>query len=105
MLPTTAYASSFDSQQVGQDMETDYDFRNRILLQAKANESATSNGLYTALMNTDGVKGAKIVQNVSPNKDSYGNPPYTIHFYVAGGTDSDVANTIWPQRCNLLRVH
>ena len=82
----------------GQDMETDYDFRNRILLQAKANESATSNGLYTALMNTDGVKGAKIVENVSPNKDSYGNPPYTIHFYVAGGTDSDVANTIWKNR-------
>ena len=49
-------------------------------------------------MNTDGVKGAKIVQNVSPSKDSYGNPPYTIHFYVAGGKDSDVANTIWKNR-------
>lgn len=82
----------------GQDMETDYDFRNRIRLQAKANESATPDGLYTALMNTDGVTGAKIVQNVSPKKDSYGNPPYTIHFYVAGGKDSDVANTIWKNR-------
>lgn len=80
----------------GQDMETDLDFRNRLLLASNSNESGTINGVYTALMNTQGVTAVKSVYNASiSDNDSYGNPPKTVHYYVQGGTDQDVANTIF----------
>ncbi|OBU97802.1 hypothetical protein A7B51_00055 [Lentilactobacillus parabuchneri] len=80
----------------GQDMETDLDFRNRLLLASNSNESGTINGIYTALMNTQGVTAVKSVYNSSENApDAYGNPPKTVHYYVQGGVAQDVANTIF----------
>lgn len=80
----------------GQDMETDLDFRNRLLLASNSNESGTINGIYTALMNTQGVTAVKSVYNSSENApDAYGNPPKTVHYYVQGGAAQDVVNTIF----------
>lgn len=79
----------------GQDMETDLDFRARIKLASQASESSTLNGLYTALNNVTGVTSVKIIQNTSTVADSDGNPAKTIHFYVYGGTDEDVATAIF----------
>ncbi|VDG31365.1 Phage Mu gp47 related protein [Lactobacillus brevis ATCC 367] [Lactiplantibacillus mudanjiangensis] len=79
----------------GQDMEYDFDFRKRIMQAALANDSATHNGLTTALMNVDGVTAVKIVENNTMEADSAGNPPKTIHFYVNGGTDDDVGAAIF----------
>ena len=79
----------------GQDMELDLDFRNRIKLAAVASESSTINGLYTAMNNVTGVTSVKIVQNTGTTADSDGNPAKTIHFYVYGGTNTDVATAIF----------
>lgn len=80
----------------GQDMETDLDFRNRLLLASNSNGSGTINGIYTALMNTQGVTAVKSVYNSSENApDAYGNPPKTVHYYVQGGVAQDVVNTIF----------
>ena len=79
----------------GQDMETDLDFRTRIKLASQASESSTLNGLYTALNNVTGVTSVKIIQNTSTVADADGNPAKTIHFYVYGGTDEDVAAAIF----------
>ncbi|KRM11947.1 baseplate J/gp47 family protein [Lentilactobacillus farraginis] len=84
-----------DAATGGQDMETDLDYRNRLLLASNSNESGTINGIYTALMNTQGVTAVKSVYNSSATaNDSYGNPPKTVHYYVQGGTDNDIANTL-----------
>nr|DAO20189.1 MAG TPA: Baseplate J like protein [Caudoviricetes sp.] len=88
--------TNHDAAEGGQDMETDLDFRSRLLLASNSNESGTINGIYTALMNTQGVTAVKSVYNSSDNKpDVYGNPPKTVHYYVQGGVAQDVVNTIF----------
>ncbi|MFT8525221.1 MAG: baseplate J/gp47 family protein [Lentilactobacillus hilgardii] len=88
--------SNADAAEGGQDMETDLDFRSRLLLASNSNESGTINGIYTALMNTQGVTAVKSVYNSSENTpDAYGNPPKTVHYYVQGGAAQDVVNTIF----------
>ncbi|EEI25665.1 baseplate J/gp47 family protein [Lentilactobacillus hilgardii] len=85
-----------DAAEGGQDMKTDLDFRSRLLLASNSNESGTINGIYTALMNTQGVTAVKSVYNSSENAlDAYGNPPKTVHYYVQGGAAQDVVNTIF----------
>lgn len=79
----------------GQDMEADYDFRKRVMQAALANDSATHNGLITAMLNVDGVTAVKIVENDTMETDTAGNPAKTIHFYVNGGTDEDVGTAIF----------
>lgn len=91
-----ATVTNADAAEGGQDMETDLDFRSRLLLASNSNESGTINGIYTALMNTQGVTAVKSVYNSSANKpDMYGNPPKTVHYYVQGGVAQDVVNTIF----------
>lgn len=91
-----ATVTNADAAEGGQDMETDLDFRNRLLLASNSNESGTINGIYTALMNTQGVTAVKSVYNSSENApDAYGNPPKTVHYYVQGGVAQDVVNTIF----------
>lgn len=88
--------TNHDAAEGGQDMETDLDFRSRLLLASNSNESGTINGIYTALMNTQGVTAVKSVYNSSENApDAYGNPPKTVHYYVQGGAAQDVVNTIF----------
>ena len=91
-----ATVTNADAAEGGQDMETDLDFRSRLLLASNSNESGTINGIYTALMNTQGVTAVKSVYNSSENApDAYGNPPKTVHYYVQGGAAQDVVNTIF----------
>lgn len=91
-----ATVTNADAAEGGQDMETDLDFRSRLLLASNSNESGTINGIYTALMNTQGVTAVKSVYNSSVSKpDVYGNPPKTVHYYVQGGVAQDVVNTIF----------
>ncbi len=88
--------TNHDAAESGQDMETDLDFRSRLLLASNSNESGTINGIYTALMNTQGVTAVKSVYNSSASKpDVYDNPPKTVHYYVQGGVAQDVVNTIF----------
>lgn len=88
--------TNHDAAEGGQDMETDLDFRTRLLLASNSNESGTINGIYTALMNTQGVTAVKSVYNSSASEpDVYGNPPKTVHYYVQGGVAQDVVNTIF----------
>lgn len=91
-----ATVTNADAAEGGQDMETDLDFRSRLLLASNSNESGTINGIYTALMNTQGVTAVKSVYNSSAGTpDVYGNPPKTVHYYVQGGVAQDVVNTIF----------
>ncbi len=60
--------TNHDAAEGGQDMETDLDFRTRLLLASNSNESGTINGIYTALMNTQGVTAVKSVYNSSASK-------------------------------------
>lgn len=79
----------------GADIETDTSLRDRILESIKGINSATNDGIISAVRSVAGVKAARIVENKTGDTDKYGNPPYTIHIYVLGGTQSDVAKAIF----------
>ena len=78
----------------GNDEETDEDYRKRLVLENTAKEGPTRNGIRSALMNLPGVRNADAVDNDKNEVDEYGNPPYTVHVYVLGGADSDIAETL-----------
>lgn len=79
----------------GADIETDTSLRDRILVAIKGINSATNDGIISAVRAVAGVKAARIVENKTGKTDQYGNPPYTIHIYVLGGAKSDVAKAIF----------
>lgn len=78
----------------GNDEETDEDYRERLVLENISKEGPTANGIRSALMNVSGVREVGIVDNDQNSTDEYGNPPYSVHVYVLGGADKDIAETL-----------
>ncbi|QHJ76576.1 MAG: hypothetical protein [Bacteriophage sp.] len=78
----------------GNDEETDEDYRERLVLENISKEGPTANGIRSALMNVSGVREVGIVDNDQNSTDEYGNPPYSVHVYVLGGADNDIAETL-----------
>ncbi|WP_203642992.1 baseplate J/gp47 family protein [Levilactobacillus andaensis] len=78
----------------GADLETDYDFRHRIIPNESAQEGPTRDGLKVGMLNVVGVTDAKVIENKSDTADKYGNPPQTVHIYVMGGLPQDVGQKI-----------
>ena len=78
----------------GNDEETDEDYRERLVLENISKEGPTANGIRSALMNVSGVREIGIVDNDQNSTDEYGNPPYSVHVYVLGGADNDIAETL-----------
>lgn len=89
------YVNNDDPAEGGADLENDYDFRKRILKNMLSSDSATPNGIITAVSNVTGVNDVKILENLTDNTDSNGNPPHSIHIYVNGGATKDVATAIF----------
>lgn len=83
-----------ESASGGEDDETDEDYRQRLIMENAAKEGPTRSGIKSALMNLAGVREVGIVDNDKNEVDEYGNPPYTVHVYVLGGNDKDIAQTL-----------
>lgn len=73
----------------GQDDESDEDFRKRIITESKSTESATINGLETALLGLSGVRQVK-VETVSESDNSEN----SVYIYCLGGDKNAIAQTI-----------
>lgn len=78
----------------GADLETDYDYRHRIISNESSAEGPTKDGIKVGLMNVDGVTGVQVIANKSDTTDSYGNPPYSMHVYVMGGQPDAIAQKL-----------
>ncbi|AWP46355.1 hypothetical protein CCS05_05215 [Levilactobacillus brevis] len=78
----------------GAEIETDNAYRQRIHLNMESQPGPTYYGLYTGLYALPGVEQVQIVPNLTMETDSYGNPPKSLHFYVRGGREDDVAQAI-----------
>jgi uncharacterized phage protein gp47/JayE len=78
----------------GADVETDDSYRQRIHLSLDSQPGPTLYGLYTALYDLTGVQQVQIVENLTDAKDSAGNPPHSLHFYIRGGQQQEVGQTI-----------
>lgn len=83
-----------DEARGGQDYEDDEAFRNRLKEENASKPGPTANGVRSALMNLPGVREVGIVDNDQGTPDEYGNPPYSVHIYVLGGDDQQIADTL-----------
>lgn len=78
----------------GQDYEDDETYRARLLEGNAAKPGPTAWGMKSALMELPGVRDVNPVENDKADADKWGNPPYSVHIYVLGGDDNEIAHTI-----------
>lgn len=78
----------------GQDYEDDETFRKRLIMENAARPGPTEPGIKSALMNLNGVKQVGFVDNDKYKTDEYGNPECSVHIYVLGGNDDEIAKTL-----------
>lgn len=78
----------------GQDYEDDETFRKRLIMENAIRPGPTEPGIKSALMNLSGVKQVGFIDNSKYVTDEYGNPPCSVHVYVLGGNDEDIAQCL-----------
>lgn len=78
----------------GQDYEDDETYRARLLEENATKPDPTAWGMKSALMELPGVRDVNPVENDKADADKWGNPPYSVHIYVLGGDDNEIAHTI-----------
>ena len=78
----------------GQDYEDDETFRKRLIMENVARPGPTELGIKSALMNLNGVKQVGFIDNDKYKTDEYGNPECSVHIYVLGGNDDEIAKTL-----------
>lgn len=83
-----------DKASGGQDYEEDPQYRARLIMENANRPSPTVNGVRSALLNVQGVREVNIVENPFAVADKYGNPPYSVHIYVLGGKEQDIADCL-----------
>jgi len=94
-VPGIVEAENADDATEGVNAETDAEARAR----ADASISIAGGGfreaIITKLLNTPGVTAATVFSNVSNVTDSNGRPPGSVECFVTGGTDADVADSVY----------
>lgn len=84
--PNSANGATFE--------ETDFSFRKRIFLALKSQTNSSVNGILSALYGVTGVIGVNLIENKSDVNDANGNTPHSVHAYVRGGADADIAQAL-----------
>lgn len=83
---------------VGDSVETDVELRQRQALSVTQPSMNLLTGTWSALMAMTNVARVNVVENPTNEYDIHGTPPHSITCVVEGGTDQDVAETIWANR-------
>ncbi|AKG66657.1 baseplate J/gp47 family protein [Lactobacillus helveticus] len=78
----------------GQDYEDDATYRARLIMENVAKPGPSAAGIKSALMNLSGVRQVNIVENPNAEANEYGDPPYSVHIYVLGGKEQDIAQCL-----------
>ena len=80
---------------IGQNQETDAQLRTRRQQSPAIASNGFLNGLLAKILNLSGVTEAVLYQNTGSVVDANGIPPHSMYLVVAGGANSDIANTIY----------
>lgn len=78
----------------GQDNEDDPAYRARLIMENVAKPGPSAAGIKSALMNLSGVRQVNVVENPNADANKYGDPPYSVHIYVLGGKEQDIAQCL-----------
>ena len=85
--------------------ETAAEFRARYRESVSRPGRATLNALRAALLDVEGVRTAKIVENDTDVVDGEGRPPHSIECYLLGGSNADIAQTILDTKAAGIKPH
>ena len=97
LSPVIGWAKAYpimSSAQNGRDIETDTDFRIRIRTSASTAQRGTTRAVLSQLLNLTGVTHATVVENTTGAVVD-GIPAYGLSCIVEGGSNEDIAKTIW----------
>ena len=88
---------------IGQDEESDFEFKLRMDHSPSSSSIAQIDALYTALYNLTGVIYVNIHENLTDSVDTYGTLPNGIWVIVEGGSTIDIATAIYDNLncCNM----
>ena len=78
----------------GQDYEDDATYRARLIMENVTKPGPSAAGIKSALMNLSGVRQVNVVENPNAEANQYGDPPYSVHIYVLGGKEQDIAQCL-----------
>ena len=78
----------------GQDYEDDATYRARLIMENVAKPGPSAAGIKSALMNLSGARQVNVVENPNAEANQYGDPPYSVHIYVLGGKEQDIAQCL-----------
>jgi uncharacterized phage protein gp47/JayE len=98
-FPTTL-VKGFNSTDAepGTDLETDEELRVRRERLLRALGSATVEAIRARLLEVEGVTNVSVFENVTDVTDSFGLPPHSFESIVLGGTNVDIAESIWENK-------
>lgn len=80
---------------VGKVRESDQKLRTRRRGSVSKGNRNMTEALWAKLADLVGVIDVAVLENATQNEDSRGLPPHSIHVVIAGGDDSEIAETIW----------
>ena len=83
---------------IGLPVETDAALRARQALSTTRPSMNLLTGTISAIAAMEDVTRSRVVENYTNEYDIHGNPPHSITCVVEGGTDEDIAETIWLNR-------
>lgn len=80
---------------IGTAEETDIELRERFRQSKYLRASNTSDALYSALLELEGVQEIRLYVNDTDLVDSIGLDPHSFLVLILGGSDTEIAQTIW----------
>jgi len=92
------FAENLVDADVGREDETDAAFRTRREDSLALLGAATFEAIRTALLNTTNVTGVTLLENDTGLIDGNGQLPHSINSLVVGGTDDDIAQTLFDEK-------
>ena len=92
------FAENLIDADLGRDDETDAEFRTRREESLALLGAATFEAIRTALVNTTGVTGVTLLENDTGIIDGNGQVPHSINALVVGGTDNNIAQTLFDEK-------
>jgi uncharacterized phage protein gp47/JayE len=90
----TALLNTQDATE-GRDIESDNAYRARMDQELQVAGAGTVEAIRAKLLQVNGVTTVLVFENITDITDSAGRPPHSFECVVLGGSDADVAETIW----------
>ena len=90
---------------LGEDEETDADFRVRRLAALQGLGNATPDAIRGDVLSVEGVLSVTVFENDTDVVDGGGRPPHSIEVLVDGGTDVTIAQAIWDSKAGGIATY